>query len=93
MTTEPPHGLKANMLRLYAQITPDQFNRLANVGTQKGPTSTHSNYKKLLFSLCFFHAVLVERRKFLTLGWNVPYAFNDSGTTERASPQATLCTC
>jgi len=35
-------------------------------------------YQRLLFSLSFFHSVLLERRKFLTLGWNVPYDFNDS---------------
>ena len=26
-------------------------------------------YKKLLFAMCWFHAVLVDRRKFLNLGW------------------------
>ena len=36
------------------------------------------NYKKLLFSLCFFHSVLLERRKFQQLGWNILYGFNDS---------------
>ena len=40
--------------------------------------SAELKYKKLLFSLCFFHSLLIERRKFLMLGWNVFYAFNDS---------------
>lgn len=35
-------------------------------------------YKKLLFSLCFFHAILLERKKFQQLGWNVIYSFNNS---------------
>ena len=68
MTTEPPKGLRANMLRLYSNMTDEQFNRV------KKP----EKYKKLLFSLCWFHSVVVERRKFMNLGWNVPYAFNDS---------------
>jgi len=68
LTTEPPKGLKANLARLYANMTEEQFNRSAKP----------EKYKKLLFALCFFHSVLVERRKFLTLGWNVAYAFNDS---------------
>lgn len=37
-----------------------------------------SKYKKLLFALVFFHAILLERKKFQQLGWNVIYSFNDS---------------
>ncbi|XP_026545017.1 dynein heavy chain 2, axonemal, partial [Notechis scutatus] len=68
MTTEPPTGLKANMKRLYQLITDPQFNRCTKP----------NKYKKLLFALCFFHSVLLERKKFLQLGWNIIYGFNDS---------------
>ncbi|KAL5251273.1 hypothetical protein ACHWQZ_G016836 [Mnemiopsis leidyi] len=68
MTTEPPKGLRANMKRLYGLVSERTFSRC------KKP----EKYKKLLFTLCFFHSVLIERRKFLQLGWNIPYDFNDS---------------
>ncbi|CAH0554837.1 unnamed protein product [Brassicogethes aeneus] len=68
MTTEPPKGIKANLRRLYQLITEDQFNIC----------QAKDKYKKLLFCLCYFHAILLERKKFQQLGWNVIYSFNDS---------------
>ncbi|CEG44893.1 flagellar inner arm dynein 1 heavy chain beta [Plasmopara halstedii] len=68
MTTEPPRGLKANLIRLYNTITPEKFARCQKV----------KKYKRLLFCLCWFHSLLLERRKFNNLGWNIPYDFNES---------------
>ncbi|KAK2185461.1 hypothetical protein NP493_233g02018 [Ridgeia piscesae] len=68
MTTEPPKGLKANLKRLYNNISEQQFTR----------SHRPERYRKLLFCLCYFHSVLLERKKFLMLGWNIPYEFNDS---------------
>jgi dynein heavy chain len=31
-----------------------------------------------LFGLSWYHALLIERKKFKTLGYNVVYKFNDS---------------
>jgi len=68
MTTEPPKGLKANMTRLINNMPETKFNACGKP----------AKYKKLLYAMCWFHAVLVDRRKFLNLGWNIPYDFNDS---------------
>jgi dynein heavy chain len=68
MTTEPPRGLKANLIRLYNTITPDKFIRCKQ----------NKKYKRLLFCLCWFHSLLLERRKFNNLGWNISYDFNES---------------
>ncbi|KAM9425745.1 dynein axonemal heavy chain 2 [Pholidichthys leucotaenia] len=68
MMIEPPKGVKANMKRLYQLMPEPQFNRC----------SKPVIYRKLLFSLCFFHSILLERKKFLQLGWNIVYGFNNS---------------
>nr|XP_020476144.1 LOW QUALITY PROTEIN: dynein heavy chain 2, axonemal [Monopterus albus] len=60
-------GVKSNMKRLYQLVTEAQFNRC----------SKPVFYRKLVFSLCFFHSILLERKKFLQLGWNIVYGFYD----------------
>ncbi|KAF5403840.1 Dynein heavy chain axonemal [Paragonimus heterotremus] len=66
MTVEPPKGLKANLMRTYNSIN-DQY--LANVADK------NNVFRHLLLSLAFFNGVLIERKKFGPLGFNIPYEF------------------
>lgn len=66
-TMEPPNGIKANLMRNYATFNEEFLTNCTKA----------QEWKKLLFSLCFFHAVIQERRKFGALGWNIPYEFTD----------------
>ncbi|KAL1506667.1 hypothetical protein ABEB36_005991 [Hypothenemus hampei] len=71
MTIEPPSGIKANILRAYLNQVSD-FTDFIQSENKKAP-----NFKLLTFSLCLFHGVLLERRKFGPLGFNIPYEFTD----------------
>ena len=61
-------GLKANLNRLLGGLSEE------NILECKAT----SRYPKLLYALAFYHSVLLERRKFRTLGFNNFYDFNDT---------------
>lgn len=71
VTTEPPKGIKKNMLKIYNNLVPDSFAEDEGVNDLK-------KYLNLLFALSWFHSLVIERKKFRTMGWNVQYDFNDS---------------
>lgn len=66
ITQEPPKGIRPNMYSLYGGK--DKF-----IEVEK-----HREYRKAIFGLSWFHTVLIERKKFKSLGWNVSYSFNKS---------------
>lgn len=68
LTNEPPRGLKANLKRTYQDIKPEEFEG----------SSKPKEFKKLLFALSYFHAAILERRKYGAIGWNIPYEWMTS---------------
>jgi len=67
ITNEPPTGMLANVHKAL-----DNFDQ-----TTLESSSKESEFKAILFSLCYFHAVVAERRKFGAQGWNRVYPFNN----------------
>jgi len=65
IVNEPPAGMKANLRQTYATMDKEFLNRSRN------PTE----WRKSLFGLIICHAVVLERRKFGPLGFNISYGF------------------
>lgn len=61
--------MKANIKRTYSGMIDQQFLE---------DCTKPLIWRKLLFTLSYFHSVIQERRKFGPLGWNIRYEFNDS---------------
>jgi len=68
MTMEPPQGLKKNLEKTYNALDDSRLNQCR---------SKPSEFKKLCFCFSFFHAVILDRRKFGPIGWNKHYPFTD----------------
>ncbi|KAI5628238.1 dynein heavy chain 6, axonemal isoform X2 [Silurus asotus] len=68
VTNEPPKGLRANVRRAFTGISSTFFEE----------HTLGRKWRKVIYGLCFFHAIIQERKKFGPLGWNIPYEFNDS---------------
>jgi dynein heavy chain len=72
MTVEPPKGLKSNLLRAYLSFEDNEFEESCSQSGQK-----QRAFRKMLFGLCFFHALIQERCNYGPLGWNIPYQFSE----------------
>lgn len=66
ITNEPPTGMMANLHKALDNFTQETLEM----------SGKEAEFKVILFALCYFHAVVAERRKFGPQGWNKIYPFN-----------------
>lgn len=71
MTREAKKGLSSNLQDTY---NVDPISDPSWFGTCSDPRK----FRKLIFGLAFFHAVIQERRLYGPLGWNIRYEFNET---------------
>ncbi|KAL2088080.1 hypothetical protein ACEWY4_016908 [Coilia grayii] len=71
ITNEPPTGMLANVHAALDNFDQDILDQC----------SREQEFKTILFSLCYFHACVAERRKFGPQGWNRKYPFNTGDLT------------
>uniref|UniRef100_A0A3P9AKI4 Dynein axonemal heavy chain 17 n=1 Tax=Esox lucius TaxID=8010 RepID=A0A3P9AKI4_ESOLU len=71
ITNEPPTGINANLHKALDNFNQDTLEMCAK----------ENEFKSILFALCYFHAVVAERRKFGAQGWNRSYPFNTGDLT------------
>jgi len=64
LTNEPPQGINQNLKRAFATFDKEEFE------------FKDGKIKSILFVLCHFHAIIIERKKFGSKGWNAMYPFN-----------------
>ncbi|NXC47688.1 DYH9 protein, partial [Penelope pileata] len=71
ITNEPPTGMHANLHKALDNFNQDTLEMCTR----------ENEFKSILFALCYFHAVVAERRKFGPQGWNRSYPFNTGDLT------------
>ncbi|CAF1405518.1 unnamed protein product, partial [Adineta steineri] len=64
---EPPSTLKLNLRSIFV-----------NLNIQIFSDSDHPAYPCMIFILAFFHAIILDRRKYNKIGWSCTYDFNES---------------
>ena len=73
MTKDPPRGLKSNLLQTYKNIESSKSEKEFFNSCEKP-----EEWRKLFMGLAYFHAIIRERKRYGSIGWNIRYDFNES---------------
>jgi dynein heavy chain len=70
ITNEAPAGIKAGLKRSYHWLTQDWLDAI-----------NRDEWRRILYIMCFVHSIVQERRKFGSIGWAIPYEYNQGDLT------------
>jgi len=51
---------------------------ISKLSDEQSNDCPHFAFKPLVYVVTFFHAIVLDRRKYGKIGWNVNYDFNES---------------
>jgi dynein heavy chain len=71
VANEAPADIKSNILRSWANFTHDRIEGC----------SKKKDFKACLYALCWFHSIVLGRRRFGQQGWSRKYSFNTGDLT------------
>lgn len=71
VANEAPQDLKANLKRAWRNFNEQRLESC----------SKKNEFKSILFGLCFFHSLVIGRKKFGAIGWSRIYNFNEGDLT------------
>ena len=70
ITNEAPAGIRAGVKRSYHWVTQDMLDAISR-----------NEWRRVLYVMCFCHSIVQERRKFGSIGWAIPYEYNQGDLT------------
>ena len=70
ITNEAPVGVKAGVKRSYHWVSQDMLDAISR-----------PEWRHILYVMCFMHSIVQERRKFGSIGWAIPYEYNQGDLT------------
>mmetsp|Transcript_16968 Transcript_16968/g.60259 ORF Transcript_16968/g.60259 Transcript_16968/m.60259 type:complete len:4617 (-) Transcript_16968:30-13880(-) len=71
VANEAPADIKSNLVRAWANFSQDRIDACTKP----------DDFKACLFSLCWFHSIVLGRRRFGAQGWSRAYSFNTGDLT------------
>lgn len=71
VSNEAPQDLKANLIRAWRCFDQKRIDSSAKT----------NEFKSILFGLCYFHSLVIGRKKFGPIGWSRIYNFNEGDLT------------
>lgn len=87
---DPPNRIKENILMYYTtEDLNTDFNQInwhrsfgndpiSDLDFYESCGKLSTEFRKLLYAFCFFHALAMQRTSYLPLGWTEPYQFTEA---------------